>query len=125
MRYPCYACDGRGCESCDGSGVVEGSRIEAWCRRRRYFGLHHPRADRNGNEKWVRFSVEVPPEFVPLLEQAQRASMGVNYRPSRASVVRAALYRYLEEYLPPEAEPAIDGEWTELLTRAAIGSGED
>lgn len=91
------------------------SRLEAWSRRKTYIGFDRPGAAQNGYEKWPRFTAEVPPELVPLLEEAQRKSLGNNWdgdldRPRSAThsnIVLAALRLYLEA-LDPEEELPID-----------------
>jgi hypothetical protein len=60
------------------------------------------------DERWPRFTVEVPPELAALLDRVQRRALGVNQSAaSRAGIARAGLILYLEA----EADlpsPAID-----------------
>lgn len=111
MKYPCWNCTGEGCDTCEGTGEIEGPYASAWIRRKRYLGTRHPLADKNGNEKFVTMSAEIPPEFLPLLREIHRVRMGVNYNPKapNAGIVRSALFMYLKENLP-EGEKAIEGE---------------
>src|SRR3954465_15821283 len=110
LRRRCAMCGGRGrtregqsCETCGGVGWVFVSRWAAWVRRKEFIGREHPDATKDGYEKWPRFVAEVPPEFVPLLEEAQRKSLGINWdgyldRPRNAThsnIVLAALRLYL------------------------------
>lgn len=93
---------------------METSRADTMFRRKRYLGLRHPDADKNGYEKWVRFTTDVPPELVEELYLAQKDNMGTNWdgykkKPqsaTRANLVRSALLLYLE-FVNPEQE-AID-----------------
>lgn len=120
LRRRCVMCGGRGrnpenepCETCRGLGWVFMSRLAAWSRRKEFIGREHPGANKDGYEKWPRFTAEVPPELVPLLEEAQRKSLGINWdgnldRPrtaTRANLVTAALRMYLEALDPEEALP--------------------
>lgn len=60
------------------------------------------------NERWPRFTVEVPPELAVLLDAVQKRALGVNRSSaSRAGIVRAGLILFLEATANPP-EPAID-----------------
>lgn len=81
------------------------SRDEAWLRRKRYLGLDHPDAGRDGYEKWPRFTAEVPTELAEEIDRVQKKSLGVNYSSaSRAGAVRAALRLWLN-FIDPPPEP--------------------
>lgn len=102
MKSPCGLCAGRPYPECicHGTGELEQDRAEAWGRNKVYYGGRHPAADKHGNERFVGYTVDVPPEFVPVLDQAYRAAGGT--LKTRAAVLRAALWFFMEEYLPKE-----------------------
>ena len=123
LREQCWSCDGHGdenhhdyqlpyrqCHVCGGRGWEFVSRLNAWSRRKKYLGLRQPGADANGNEKWIRFSAEIPPEFEPLMREALRKA-NPGYAPDhwRPVVVRMALIEWLNAWLPEPEEP-IDSE---------------
>lgn len=60
------------------------------------------------DERWPRFTVEVPPELAALLDAVQKRALGVNRSAaSRAGIARAGLILYLEATANPPV-PAID-----------------
>lgn len=60
------------------------------------------------DERWPRFTVEVPPELAVLLDAVQRRALGVNLSAaSRAGIARAGLILFLEATANPPV-PAID-----------------
>jgi hypothetical protein len=60
------------------------------------------------DERWPRFTVEVPPELAALLDTVQKRALGVNLSAaSRAGIARAGLILYLEATANPPL-PAID-----------------
>lgn len=64
---------------------------------------------REPGERFVRFSVDVPPELAGQLDAAVRKSLGVNQSAfSRANSTRSAL-RLLLNTLAPEPPEAIEG----------------
>jgi broad specificity phosphatase PhoE len=81
------------------------------------------RRDKQGREKWVRYSADIPPELAAMIDAAAKKSLGVNVSAfSHANVVRAALRLYLDKYAPV-ADPSIDATATddaplELAVRA-------
>jgi hypothetical protein len=115
IKCRCRWCYGRGnfgghlpCEHCDGSGREIITRDEAWSRTK------------EPNEKWPRFSTEVPPELADLIDAAQRKSLGVDaMSASRASCTRAALRLYLNA-LDPEDEESIEGTAREHVERPGL-----
>lgn len=121
LRQRCFWCRGRGCERCDGTGELISTRNEAWHRKKHFLGRDRPGANKDGYEKWPRFTAEIPPELVPLLEAAQRKSLGINWdgymdRPrsaTRSNMVQAALRMYLET-IDPEGDLPIDATAVEL-----------
>lgn len=112
------------------------SRDDSWSRNKRYLGTGTPGADRNGHEKFITFSAEVPPEIADLLMETQRKSLGVNWdgysgRPinaTRANLVRAALHLWLETLDPEKsdsAEGAIDASATDLPVWLCLEAGSN
>lgn len=82
----------------------------AKCIEKRIDELFHRRKRwlSTGQEKWPRFTAEVPPELALLLDNVQRRHMGVNASSaSRSGMVRAGLRLYLHEVAFVE-EPAIE-----------------
>jgi len=94
------------------SGCLQAERRELFNRPRRL------------REKWPRFSAEVPPELAVMLDEAQKRSLGINWRQgSRAGLVRSALLMYLDA-AAPMPDPAIEGEIVEVVERPALGVGQ-
>lgn len=88
----------------------EWRRDDSWSRPKRY------------GEKWPRFSAEIPPELAPLLDAAQRRSLGVNASPrnaTRANLVRAGLRLYLNA-VHPEPDAAIDSTAIDIIDRPQL-----
>lgn len=85
----------------------------AKCVRARRSELFHRR--KMANEKWPRFTVEVPPELAAMLDAAIKAQLGVNVSAfSRAGVARRALRMLLDEVAPVE-EPAIEATGEDVI----------
>jgi hypothetical protein len=60
------------------------------------------------DERWPRFTVEVPPELAALLDTVQKRALGANRSAaSRAGIVRDGLILFLEATANPP-QPAID-----------------
>jgi hypothetical protein len=86
-------------------------RDQSWLRRK------HPLED-----KWPRFTAEVPPELAEALDLAQRKSLGVNatsQNATRANMVRAALRLYLNT-VDPLPDEAIEGTAVEIFDLSQI-----
>ena len=72
------------------------------------------------DERWPRFTVEVPPELAVLLDTVQKRALGVNRSAaSRAGIVRAGLILFLEATANPP-EPAIDATRRGRVRRAGV-----
>jgi hypothetical protein len=97
---------------------MEWNRDDSWARDKLY------------DEKWPRFSAEIPPELAEELAAAQRKSLGNSWdgysgRPinaTRANMVRAGLRLYLNK-ISPEPEPPIDSTAVEIIDLGRLPPG--
>lgn len=83
-------------------------RVEQLFHRRKRIVRTGPNLGEIEDEKWPRFTAEIPPELAQLLEDVHKRRLGVNAaHATRAGLVRAGLRLYLETYAEAR-EPAID-----------------
>lgn len=127
MKTVCWNCQGTGalindCDTCEGTGILDEPRLEVMSRRRYFLGRADPRSDANGNEKWLRFVTEIPPEFAPEIDRIAKKVWGghTSKPPSRAAIMRAALLDWMDKHDPESGGEHTDTTAVEIIERLEI-----
>lgn len=129
IESPCWNCNGEGrpgCSTCQGIGRYRTFRLDAWSRRKLFWGSRDKHADSKGDEKWSRYATEIPPEFDALLAEAHKIQSRphVGVKNTKANIVRIALFEFLERHLPEEAPP-IESTADDVVVLPALPVGGD